>query len=195
MVNTPKNKLDLRQVYVSGPRLGFKSRKRTDGSLANAMTTINTARRAFLRGRADQVEHRVPWAVATFTEVCRRCDDCIKACKESVLVVGDGGFPTVDFSGGACTFCADCVSACEHGALDRELAQPWSLKAQVAESCLSMRGITCRACGDACTARAIRFQLQTGGRAVPVVNESICNGCGSCIATCPIQVIQLEEAA
>ena len=56
-------------------------------------------------------------------------------------------------------------------------------------------GITCRACGDACDTRAIRFQLQTAGRATPRLDPSLCSGCGSCIATCPIQVIQIQEAA
>jgi NAD-dependent dihydropyrimidine dehydrogenase PreA subunit len=37
--------------------------------------------------------------------------------------------------------------------------------------------------------------LHTGGRAVPLVNDSLCSGCGSCIATCPIKAIQIKEAA
>ncbi|MCB1726920.1 MAG: ferredoxin-type protein NapF [Gammaproteobacteria bacterium] len=158
---------------------------------------MNHARRAFLGGRRDTGAYlpRMPWAVEGFTTVCQRCSDCVEACQERILVTGDGGYPKVDFARAGCTFCGACAAACGYGALDPGLAHPWSLKARVGESCLSMRGITCRACGDACTERALRFQLQTGGRAVPVVNESICNGCGSCIATCPIQVIQLEEAA
>ena len=88
-----------------------------------------------------------------------------KACKESVLVVGDGGFPRWISAAAPVRFVPTAWVRVEHGALDPGLAQPWSLKAHVAESCLSMRGITCRACGDACTARrAIRFQLQTGAR-------------------------------
>lgn len=161
------------------------------------MTTINTARRAFFRGRAGQqaVKHHMPWAVAAFTDVCQRCDDCIKACGESVLVAGDGGFPTVDFARGGCTFCGACVDACRHDALDRRLPQPWALRAKVLEGCLSAQGITCRACGDACDARAIRFRLAVGGRAIPEFDTSLCNGCGSCIAMCPTHVIQIQEAA
>ena len=69
----------------------------------------------------------MPWAVAEFTAACERCDDCIKACEESVLVAGDGGYPTVDFDRGGCTFCGACVRACQHGALDGDLARPWLL--------------------------------------------------------------------
>ena len=161
------------------------------------MTTINTARRAFLKGRAakESMNHHMPWAVAGFAAVCRRCDDCIKACEESVLKRGDGGYPTVDFDRGGCTFCGACAQACEYGALDREIAPPWQLKAAISDGCLSAQGITCRSCGDACELRAIRFRLELGGRAIPSLDTSLCNGCGSCIATCPTHVIQIQEAA
>ena len=137
----------------------------------------------------------MPWAVDRFVDACRRCDDCITACEESVVVAGDGGFPTVDFARGGCTFCGACAAACRYGALDRTRTPPWSLKVAIGGGCLSARGITCRACGDACEQRAIRFRLQVGGRAEVLVDPANCNGCGSCIATCPIQVIQIEEAA
>jgi ferredoxin-type protein NapF len=141
------------------------------------------------------MDHHMPWAVAGFSAVCRRCDDCINACEESVLKRGDGGYPTVDFDRGGCTFCGACAQACEYVALDREIAPPWQLKASIGDGCLSARGITCRSCGDACEPRAIRFRLELGGRAIPSLDTSLCNGCGSCIATCPTHVIQIQEAA
>jgi len=161
------------------------------------MTTINTARRAFLRGSAvrESIDHYMPWAVAGFVSACQRCDECVKVCEESVLVSGDGGYPTVDFDRGACTFCGACLQACQYDALDPGLAQPWHLKASIGDGCLSAQGITCRSCGDACELRAIRFRLELGGRAIPSLDTSLCNGCGSCIATCPTHVIQIQEAA
>lgn len=150
-----------------------------------------------MKGKAGQESslRHMPWAVADFSAVCRRCDDCIKACEESVLTTGDGGYPTVDFDLGGCTFCGACVEACQYGALDRKVAQPWRLKASIDKGCLSAQGITCRSCGDACELHAIRFQLELGGRAIPSIDTSLCNGCGSCIATCPTHVIQIQEAA
>jgi len=161
------------------------------------MTTINAARRAFLKRRIgpDGVDHHMPWAVAAFTDLCRRCDDCIQACEQAIVVRGDGGFPTVDFARGGCTFCGACAAVCTHHALDREAAPAWSLRVAIGDNCLSARGITCRACGDACETRAIRFRLQLGGRAEPTVDPTLCTGCGSCIAGCPTQVIQIQEAA
>ena len=162
------------------------------------MATINTARRAFLRGRVaerDFLGPRMPWAVERFTAVCERCSDCIEACEESVLKQGDGGYPSIDFELGGCTYCGACVKACTHNALDRSITPPWQLKASIGAGCLSAQGITCRSCGDACESRAIRFRLELGGRAIPSLDNTLCNGCGSCIATCPTHVIQIQEAA
>lgn len=159
------------------------------------MTTINTARRAFFRGRAVPVKHHIPWAVNAFEDVCRRCDECIRACEEAILVAGDGGFPSVDFRRGECTFCGACVDACDYSALDRAVSPPWQLRVTIGSDCLSVKGTTCRTCGDACEQAAIRFQLQTGGRATPILDAARCTGCGSCIAVCPTQVIQIKEAA
>jgi ferredoxin-type protein NapF len=162
------------------------------------MATINTARRAFLLGRVaerDLNEPRMPWAVVEFTSACERYGDCIEACEESVLKTGDGGFPTIDFESGGCTFCGACVRACKYDALDETIAPPWQVKVSIGAGCLSAQGITCRSCGDACEASAIRFRLELGGRAIPRLDTSLCNGCGSCIATCPTHVIQIQEAA
>jgi ferredoxin-type protein NapF len=169
------------------------------------VNAIDPARRAFLRGALRPRPSGItpPWAGADFSDRCVRCDDCVRACSADILVRGDGGFPRVDFDRGGCTFCGACVTACRHDALVREDAgdvvgdaePPWHTTVAVGSGCLSMRGVTCRSCGDACETGAIRFRLQPGGRALAVVDDSLCNGCGSCIATCPVRAIQIEEAA
>lgn len=159
------------------------------------MTTINSARRAFFRGGKDGIAHHVPWATTAFEDACSRCGDCVEACEEGILIAGDGGFPTVEFGHGGCSFCGACARACRTGALDRSLERPWRLRAVIGEHCLSAQGITCRSCGDACEIGAIRFRLQVGGRALPVLDDAVCNGCGSCSATCPTHVIRIQEAA
>lgn len=150
-----------------------------------------------MRGRLREKTHSLhpPWSASVFIEQCQRCDDCIRACPENILLRGDGGYPQIDFSRNACTFCKACVEACRYEALDGQLPQPWSLRALVNVHCLSAKGIVCRACGDSCEQRAIRFQLQTGGRSTPVINNNSCNGCGACIGVCPANAIQMEEAA
>jgi len=161
------------------------------------MTSIDHAKRAFLRGdiRQQHQRNRLPWMVESFIDLCRRCDDCIEACAENILVRGDGGYPTVDFQRRGCNFCGDCVTACQEDALQQNGQPAWQLKATIGDTCLDSRGITCRACGDACDERAIRFQLQVGGISLPALDQNLCNGCGSCIAVCPIHIIQIQEAA
>ena len=164
-------------------------------ALASAMTTINTARRAFFTGGAVSITHHVPWATEQFLELCQRCDDCIQSCEEGVLVRGDGGFPSVDFTRGACTFCGACAERCQHAALDRSRQNAWQLRAIIGDDCLSARGVMCRTCGEECDKGAIRFRLQPGGRATAVVDDDACNGCGGCVAVCPTRVIRIQEAA
>lgn len=73
------------------------------------MTTLS--RRHLLRGRwhhaATQV--RPPWSVneSAFVIGCSRCHACISQCESGVLVVGQGHFPTLDFSRAECTFVGD----------------------------------------------------------------------------------------
>ena len=136
---------------------------------------------------------RLPWAAAAFAELCTRCVDCALACKERIVVAGDGGFPEVDFKRGECTFCGDCVKACKTGALSRTVEPPWLFKAQVNDRCLSVKGITCRSCADVCDTRAIRFQLQVGGGAVLSIDSENCTGCGACVSVCPVQAVTVSN--
>lgn len=161
------------------------------------MMKVDVSRRSFLRGqirgRANAIHP--PWSTIDFIEQCQRCDDCVVACQEHILVRGDGGFPVVDFALGECTFCRACVNACHHDALDPLQQKPWSYVAAINEHCLSSNGIVCRACGDSCDQHAIHFRLQTGGRSTPEIFNSLCNGCGACLGVCPAKAIKMEEAA
>lgn len=142
---------------------------------------------------------RPPWSLleSEFIERCERCDDCIKACDEHLLKKGRGGYPEIDFSKGGCTFCGDCLSACEGRALighaDDEGAA-WSHWAEISNKCLSVRGVVCRSCGEACEESAIRFQLEVGGIARPLLDAGVCTGCGECYAVCPVQAVRMLQS-
>jgi len=71
--------------------------------------------------------------------------------------------------------------------------QPWYLKAQLKTNCLSERGVVCRACGDICEMRAIRFKLAVGGVTLVEMNTDECNGCGECVSVCPVQAIEIKH--
>ena len=157
---------------------------------------VDLSRRAFFRGRPrPRVEKRPPWALAegAFIDHCTRCNDCIKACPTRILVVGDGGYPTVDFREGECTFCGDCVTACQPKALLRtEDQQAWPYTASIGEDCLPRQGVECRVCGDFCDARAIRFPPRLGGSPLPEVDTEKCTGCGACFAPCPTVAVTIS---
>ena len=166
------------------------------------MTKPNLQRRAFLRGRSPRFNKaaiRPPWSLPTddFVEGCERCDDCAKACPENIIAKGDGGYPEIDFSRGECTFCGKCVESCKAGAfetsIERTANNAWDLVAKVLPSCLSMNQVMCRTCGDHCDMRAIRFQLQLGGNATPLINEDLCTGCGACLYVCPNHSIEIRN--
>jgi ferredoxin-type protein NapF len=158
---------------------------------------VDLSRRGFFRGRPrPKAEIRPPWALpeAEFFDHCTRCNDCLKACPQKILVVGDGGYPTVDFSLGECTFCGDCATSCRPKALlRRDAEQPaWPYKAAIGEDCLPRQGVDCRVCGDYCDARAIRFSPRLGGSPLPEIEAEKCTGCGACVAPCPVVAISVR---
>lgn len=159
-------------------------------------TTHSPNRRAFLRGRFDEVELlRPPGALtlASFVETCTRCGDCAASCPQAIITADEDGFPMVDLNSRECTFCGECAEVCQPAAILREHA--WPYRASVGENCLSLQGVTCRSCEDHCDESAIRFRLMTGGRSAPLVNPETCTGCGACVAPCPSDAITVERPA
>lgn len=154
------------------------------------------SRRQFLRGdlRGAKNAIRPPWSSSSFAASCDRCGACVSSCPEKILRVGDGGFPVVDFSRGECTFCGKCVTACDRGALTGD-EEAWTLKATVSESCLAVRGVVCRSCGESCEPGAIRFRLASGCVARPEIEVNACTGCGACYKPCPVDAVVLSYHA
>jgi ferredoxin-type protein NapF len=158
---------------------------------------MNPSRRALLFGRkASTIKPalRPPWAVneALFVEQCTQCNHCLTACPEQILIKGDGGYPVVDFALGECSFCQSCVEVCNESALSIVPdAQPWHLKANIMDSCLSYQGITCQSCTDMCEPRALTTTLNCDGTSIPLVDLNKCTGCGACVQVCPSRSIEL----
>ena len=104
--------------------------------------------------------------------------------------------PVADFAAAACTFCGDCARACTTGAIARDTtATPWAFGIAIAEGCLAAQNVECRVCGEACDVSAIRFRPRIGGVPLPDVDNTACNGCGACIAPCPVSAVQRVAVA
>lgn len=156
---------------------------------------FSASRRAFLKlsNKTKDVPVRPPWSdEASIAAHCTGCGDCAAACPENIIMLTDHRRPVLDFDAGACTFCKACAEACPTEALDcaRELDWPW--KAEVQDTCLSLQGVTCRSCEDACEPSAIRFKLALGGKSAPLVDDDQCTGCGTCAHSCPVNAIRLN---
>lgn len=69
--------------------------------------------------------------------------------------------------------------------------KPVKAVAQVGEQCLSLRGISCRTCDDACDVRAIQFSPQLQGRFQLSINQETCTACGNCVEVCPVSALSI----
>jgi ferredoxin-type protein NapF len=166
----------------------------------SATNQLSNSRRNFLRGNITDRVHsiRPPWSVseALFLDKCDQCNDCLDACPENIISHDADGYPYIDFSHAGCTFCAECLESCKTGALQglrSDIDQAWRHSMRISDSCLSVTGVVCRACGDHCDEGAIKFTLLTLGRSLPEISSRSCTGCGQCIPVCPSNAISIHE--
>lgn len=157
---------------------------------------MDKQRRNWLRARFNtgDTEIRMPWlkALHDFTDLCTRCGKCISACPESIIVKGDGGFPSIDFRQGECTFCQRCAQVCPESLFVEDLnSKPWNYVANIQNTCLTQQGVMCQSCQDFCEVSAIGFQPRLGAIAQPELNSNDCTGCGACVSSCPVNAISV----
>lgn len=155
------------------------------------------SRAQFLRGdfTGRHIAIRPPWSQheRAFVGECTRCDACLKACPEQILVRDTKGFPQVDFARGECSFCGECVNVCEEGVLHQnDTKAPWTLSAEINQQCLPLQGVVCGRCAEECEVTAISMKLVAGGISIPQLEASTCTGCGACYRVCPTQAIELS---
>ncbi|UJF16922.1 ferredoxin-type protein NapF [Vibrio sp. SS-MA-C1-2] len=151
-----------------------------------------TRRRLFSKKRHDpEPATRLPWlkSHALFIDKCTRCQHCLTACETSIIVKGEGGFPTVDFTIDECTFCYQCATVCPEDLFLEQDQTPWQVTAKIDNRCLATNNVECRSCQDICEPMAIQFKLQSGQVAQPNLDISLCNGCGACVSICPTKAI------
>ncbi|MCL1078198.1 ferredoxin-type protein NapF [Parashewanella spongiae] len=153
---------------------------------------FDSSRRNFFRRKKDNAL-RPPWTSLeiNFIDTCTRCNACIDTCETKVITRGDGGFPELNFSHAECTFCEKCADACPEAIFDKQQSSPWSLIADIQNSCLAYHGIFCQSCKDACEAEAISFALLLKQAPIPTIDTDSCTGCGACVEPCPSNSIRI----
>jgi ferredoxin-type protein NapF len=153
--------------------------------------TYDPRRRRLLTGCSPGIAP--PWAdAAKLFELCSGCGACAAACPQGI-VVSDGGHPSVDFRRGECTFCGACAGACPAPIFGTVIERPWTLVADIRDSCFAFNGIVCQSCRDSCPESAIRFELAFRSAPRPRVDAQACTGCGACAAGCPAEAIEIGE--
>lgn len=137
---------------------------------------------------------RPPGAVSEslFLSACTRCGDCVRACPEQVIVAGDGGYVEMSFLQSGCTACGQCIEACPTSALTTANNPRIAGKAFISDACLPKQQVSCQSCRDICDQSAIGFDFLSA-TPVPNVDDEACNGCGFCVAVCPVDSIHIES--
>jgi len=136
----------------------------------------------------------------SFVTACVRCGECMKVCPTNTLqpALGEGGLealwtpvvvPRIGFCAQNCNLCgAVCPTRAIEpftieekaylylgtAVIDRSMCVAWAADRQ------------CLVCDEQCSYDAIS-QKMVEGRGRPVVEETICVGCGICERVCPIQ--------
>lgn len=149
---------------------------------------------------------RPPGAVdeSTFTGLCTRCGNCVRACPPKIIArqAGHNGWaglltPVLSFEKDYCRDdCIDCTKVCPSGAITRiPLDAKQDIKIGLPHVdmnvCLLGEDTECSACRRWCPYEAIRYVFsETDYTLVPVVDPKMCNGCGACQVACPTSPVK-----
>ncbi len=173
------------------------NRRRFLGWLASGVLTCTVladpARGGVLASPVTTNRLRPPGAVDEddFPGRCIRCGRCVEVCPYRSIRLLDirsgvqAGTPLISAEKTPCYLCMKCVQVCPTGTLRRVAMEDVRMGLAVINhfTCYAWSGqLLCRTCYDKCPFknRAIRLEALK-----PVVEESVCTGCGLCTHACP----------
>lgn len=176
------------------------------------MSTIDGGRRAFLRGalltragrraeigRQQPLGPPPPWHRDwPLHDACRGCaHPCVAACEPGIIRLHPAdhpraGIPYLDFHVTGCTFCKACLEACPLDIVTTGTDKP-ALGTAVLnrDACIAWDDVICMSCSGRCDYQAITTVDQRRAR----VDPERCNGCGMCIAVCPVGALGIGSSA
>lgn len=181
---------------------GFTRRTLVIGGAAVAAGAVLGALAAPLAAEADVLRPPGSLPEGDFMARCIRCERCISVCPTDVLAplgVEQGLLavrtPFVSFADDRCTFCDLCRQVCPTAAIgpfDPTAPDVGRIGVAVVEPqrCVAfVQAGTCGICVDVCEYGALSFDDQRR----PVVEASLCNGCGQCERICAANVLTSFE--
>ena len=143
-------------------------------------------------------------SVAQFLDRCTACHLCISACPTHVLQpafleYGVQGLlkPHLDYRSAYCLFeCTRCGEVCPYHAIDLlDLATKSVTQIGVADfhqsRCIvELNGTDCAACSEHCPTKAVSTKPFRDNLRLPVLDQSLCIGCGACEYACPVKPVK-----
>jgi len=125
--------------------------------------------------------------VAEFVNRCTHCHACTNICPMGVLTRHESGLPQLAIEFASCDGCASCIKACPTGALQPQKRFDTGLRPTFTRSCVNAIR-SCNQCVDTCPVNACSAEENCA----PVVDSSLCNGCGECVIQCTHSAILLK---
>jgi len=203
----PAKSVKNRQPYNRSRRTFLGTLKKISGASLSALIIPSwLIPRTRIRGLTPEGEANTPSTppgskgINHFSSLCIACHRCVSVCPANVLQpslfeYGIKGIlqPVMDYRSGFCEFeCTLCTHTCPTGAiipLTAEVKKSIQIGRVYFEKdkCVVVTGGTiCGACAEGCPTHAVGMEPYKNGLDIPVTDNSLCVGCGSCEYICPV---------